>query len=76
MIALSLVVLSYQSVAAAIQTAFTGSGWFAEPGDVYRATDLLLAPAARPGVVGTAAAARTAHPGPLLPAMAAGASAT
>ncbi|MCF1593310.1 hypothetical protein [Streptomyces muensis] len=36
MIALSLVVLSYQSVAAALQTAFTGSGLFAEPGDLLR----------------------------------------
>ncbi|MBT2420285.1 hypothetical protein J7F01_13050 [Streptomyces sp. ISL-22] len=35
-IALSLVVLSYQSVAAAIQTGFTGSGLFAEPGDLLR----------------------------------------
>ncbi|WP_371669975.1 hypothetical protein OG985_21450 [Streptomyces sp. NBC_00289] len=35
-IALSLVVLSYQSVAADIQTAFTGSGLFAEPGDLLR----------------------------------------
>ncbi|WP_320776537.1 hypothetical protein [Streptomyces sp. CRN 30] len=35
-VALSLVVLSYQSVAAALQTAFVGSGFFAEPGDLLR----------------------------------------
>lgn len=35
-VAVSLVVLSYQSVAAALQTAFTGSGLFAEPGDLLR----------------------------------------
>ncbi|WP_327698963.1 hypothetical protein [Streptomyces sp. NBC_00459] len=35
-IALSLVVLSYQSVAAALQTAFTGGGLLAEPGDLLR----------------------------------------
>ncbi|GGZ13960.1 hypothetical protein GCM10010365_37330 [Streptomyces poonensis] len=35
-IALSSVVLSYQSNAAALQTAFTGSGVFAEPGDLLR----------------------------------------
>ncbi|MET9827892.1 hypothetical protein ABZ078_00970 [Streptomyces sp. NPDC006385] len=35
-IALSLVVLSYQSVAAAIQTAATGGGTLAEPGDLLR----------------------------------------
>ncbi|MFJ1806895.1 MULTISPECIES: hypothetical protein [unclassified Streptomyces] len=35
-IALSLVVLSYQSVAAALQTAFSGGGLFAEPGDLLR----------------------------------------
>ena len=36
MIAVSLVVLSYQSVAAALQTAFTGGGLLAEPGDLLR----------------------------------------
>ncbi|WP_327699791.1 hypothetical protein [Streptomyces sp. NBC_00459] len=35
-IALSLVVLSYQSVAATLQTAFTGGGLLAEPGDLLR----------------------------------------
>ncbi|MEV4875798.1 hypothetical protein [Streptomyces cyaneofuscatus] len=35
-IALSLFVLSYQPVAATLQTAFTGSGLFAEPGDLLR----------------------------------------
>ncbi|MER5915438.1 hypothetical protein ABT124_34635 [Streptomyces sp. NPDC001982] len=35
-IALSLVVLSYQSVAAAIQTGFPGFGLFSEPGDLLR----------------------------------------
>ncbi|MGW9303588.1 hypothetical protein ACWHA3_22570 [Streptomyces cyaneofuscatus] len=35
-IAVSLVVLSYQPVAAALQTAFTGTGLFAEPGDLLR----------------------------------------
>jgi len=35
-IAVSLVVLSYQPVAATLQTAFTGSGLFAEPGDLLR----------------------------------------
>ncbi|MFG2631964.1 hypothetical protein [Streptomyces sp. NPDC048473] len=35
-IALSLVVLSYQPVAATLQTAFTGSGLFSEPGDLLR----------------------------------------
>lgn len=35
-IAFSLVVLSYQSVAAAIQTSSAGSGLFAEPGDLLR----------------------------------------
>ncbi|MFE9017533.1 hypothetical protein ACFYNL_02975 [Streptomyces sp. NPDC007808] len=35
-VALSLVVLSYQSVAAALQTSFTGGGLFAEPGDLLR----------------------------------------
>ncbi|WP_328476493.1 hypothetical protein OHS71_03050 [Streptomyces sp. NBC_00377] len=35
-VALSLVVLSYQSVAADLQTAFTGDGLFGEPGDLLR----------------------------------------
>ncbi|MEU0159402.1 hypothetical protein ABZ154_11330 [Streptomyces sp. NPDC006261] len=35
-IAVSLVVLSYQPVAATLQTAFPGSGLFAEPGDLLR----------------------------------------
>ncbi|WP_371658233.1 hypothetical protein [Streptomyces sp. NBC_00280] len=35
-VALSLVVLSYQSVAGALQTAFTGGGLLAEPGDLLR----------------------------------------
>ncbi|MEW2069598.1 hypothetical protein [Streptomyces sp. NPDC007346] len=35
-VAVSLVVLSYQPVAAAIQTSFVGSGLFAEPGDLLR----------------------------------------
>ncbi|MFD7856433.1 hypothetical protein ACFV6B_19400 [Streptomyces microflavus] len=40
-IAVSLVVLSYQPVAATLQTAFTGSGLFAEPGDLLRQWVLL-----------------------------------
>ncbi|MEW1690344.1 hypothetical protein ACIQOF_32285 [Streptomyces sp. NPDC091265] len=35
-VALSVVVLSYQSVAATIQTSFAGSGLLAEPGDLLR----------------------------------------
>ncbi|WP_236067392.1 hypothetical protein [Streptomyces brasiliscabiei] len=35
-IAFSLVVLSYESVAASLQTAFTGSGLLSEPGDLLR----------------------------------------
>jgi hypothetical protein len=35
-IALSLVVLSYQSVAASLQTAFSGGGLLSEPGDLLR----------------------------------------
>ncbi|MGW0843821.1 hypothetical protein ACWD26_27510 [Streptomyces sp. NPDC002787] len=41
LITLSLVVLSYQSVAASIQTAFSGGGLLSEPGDLLR-TWLLL----------------------------------
>lgn len=36
LIALSLVVLSYQSVAASIQTAYSGGGLLSEPGDLLR----------------------------------------
>ncbi|SFL49662.1 hypothetical protein [Streptomyces pini] len=35
-VAISLVLLSYQPVAATIQTAFTGGGMFAEPGELLR----------------------------------------
>ncbi|SCD89018.1 MULTISPECIES: hypothetical protein [unclassified Streptomyces] len=50
-IALSLVVLSYQPVAATLQTAFPGSGLLAEPGDLLRQWLLLgswAGPAGRP----------------------------
>ncbi|MFF4077936.1 hypothetical protein ACFYZN_00860 [Streptomyces sp. NPDC001777] len=46
--ALSLVVLSYQQVAAAIQTAFPGGGLLAEPGDLLRQW-LLLGAWSEPG---------------------------
>ncbi|MFC9284150.1 hypothetical protein [Streptomyces collinus] len=47
-VALSLVVLSYQSVAARIQTTFDGRGLLSEPGDMLR-TWLLLGGWSRPG---------------------------
>ncbi|MFC7883623.1 hypothetical protein ACFUVV_17350 [Streptomyces sp. NPDC057376] len=47
-VALSLVVLSYESVAATVQTAFAGSGLFAEPGELLRQW-LLLGGWAGPG---------------------------
>ncbi|MFF6802085.1 hypothetical protein [Streptomyces sp. NPDC012616] len=49
-IALSLVVLSYQSVAAEMQTSFSGSGLLSEPGDLLRQWLLLGAWSAPAGV--------------------------
>ncbi|MGW1271235.1 hypothetical protein, partial [Streptomyces sp. NPDC002491] len=49
-IALSLVVLSYESVAAELQTSFSGSGLLSEPGDLLRQWLLLGAWSAPAGV--------------------------
>ncbi|MFI1506090.1 hypothetical protein [Streptomyces sp. NPDC020597] len=50
LIALSLVVLSYESVAAGLQTSFSGSGMLSEPGDLLRQWLLLGAWSAPAGV--------------------------